>query len=177
MGRRSEALGGGLPSSSSGGMAAEEVEELDEEDQDDGDFKEKGAALVELLDHVVVELLGGTELLGDEIFIVRDADLGGGQLVEARRIHVAQELDGVVGMLGELGDIEKDGVETVRRARQTPARQSPGLVAEGIVDTVENAGEEFIVVAELKELGVGVFEELDGGLGAGAPKEGFPGQG
>lgn len=89
--------------------------------------------MVELLAPAVVELFGGTELLGAEILVVRNADFGGGELVEAGGNHVAEELDGVVGMLGELGDIEEDSVKAVRRAHQ-PARPT----AQGIVDTVEN---------------------------------------
>ena len=82
-------------------MAAEQEEELDEQDQNDDHFQEKGAALIELLDHTVIEFLGGAELMGDEILVIWNAGFAGSELVKASGVHVAQELDGVVSVLGE----------------------------------------------------------------------------
>lgn len=149
------------------GVAAEEEDEFDDEDDDDGGFEEEGAALVELVDHEAVEVFGGVDFLGNEVLVVGDADLGGGEAVEARGEHVAEEFDGVVGVLGEFHDLEQDGVEVGGGAGEAPAEEDSGALFERVVDGVELAGEEVVVVAELEELGVGVLEELDGGLRAG----------
>jgi hypothetical protein len=61
--------------------AAEEVDELDHQDDDHGDLEEEGAALVELVHHEAVELLGGADLAGDQLLVVGHAHLQGCQLV------------------------------------------------------------------------------------------------
>src|SRR5580704_4299803 len=150
------------------GFAAEEVDEFDYEDDDYHQLEDEGAGLVELVDHESVEVFGGLELFFDQIFVVGDADFGGAKFVEARGEHVAEELDGVVGALGEFVDVEQYGVQFGRGARGAPAR--PEACAAGfdeVVDVGELAGEEFVVVAELEQLRVGVLQKLDGGLGAG----------
>ena len=81
-------------------FAAEEEEEFDDEDDDYGEFEDEAASLIELVDHEAVEFAGGAEFLVDECAVVRDADFGGGQVVEAGVEHVAQEFDGVVYFLG-----------------------------------------------------------------------------
>src|SRR5437660_158253 len=49
-----------------------------------------------------------------------------------------------------------------------PAGPEAGAsIFEEVVDAFEFAGEEFIVMAEFEQLRIGVFEKLDGGLGAG----------
>src|ERR1700758_1458331 len=83
-------------------LSPKEEDQLNDEDDDDGEFEEEGAALVELIDHELVEIFRGVNFLLDEILVIGDADFGGRKLVEARCEHVTQELDGVVGMLGEL---------------------------------------------------------------------------
>ncbi len=91
-------------------MAAKEEEQLDEQDEGDHHPKEEGPARIELFDHGVVELFGRAQLLGHKILVVGNADLAGGQTVEAGSIHVAEELDDVVGVFGEdlLADLELD---------------------------------------------------------------------
>ena len=79
----------------------EEIDQLDDQDDYDHQLQDEGAALVELLDHETVEVFGGVELFLDQIFVVGYADFLGAQLVKPRGEHVAQELDGIVGTLGE----------------------------------------------------------------------------
>src|SRR6185369_10519863 len=96
--------------------ASKEIEEFDEENQDDCRFKEERAALVELLNHVVVQVFGSFQLLRNQIFVIGNADLRRRQLIEPRGKHVTQELDGVIGVLGKFCDIEEDGVQASCRA-------------------------------------------------------------
>ena len=97
--------------SSSEWMAAEKIEELNDEDNDNGEFEKEGTALVELVDHEAVEVFGGVDFLVDEVFVVGDTDFGCSQFIEARREHVTEEFNGVIGVLGQLGNFEQDGVE------------------------------------------------------------------
>ena len=148
-------------------MSSEEVDQLDDQDDDDHQFQDEGAGLVELLDHEAVEVFGGLEFFLDEVFVVGDADFLGAEFVEARGEHVAEELDGVVGALGEFVHVEQDSVQFRRGAGGAPARPEAGASGvEEVVDVFEFLGEQFVVVAELEQLRVGVLQELDGGLGA-----------
>ncbi len=76
---------------------AEDVNQLDDQDYNDHQFENKGAGLVELVDHEVIELLGSLQFLLHQIFVIGHADSGGRQLVQTSGEHVAEELDGVVG--------------------------------------------------------------------------------
>ena len=82
-------------------MPFEEVDQFDDQDYHYHQFEDEGAGLVELVDHEAVEVFGGLEFFLDEVFVVGDADFLGAEFVEARGEHVAQELDGVVGALGQ----------------------------------------------------------------------------
>src|SRR5579863_9540689 len=149
-------------------LAAEEVDELDDQDYYDHQLQDEGAGLVELLDHEAVEIFGGLQLFFDQVFVVGHSDFRGGEFVEAGGKHVAEELDGVVGALGEFVDVEQHGVQFRSGAGGAPARPEAGASrVEEVVDIFELAGEEFVVVAELEQLRVGVLQELDGGFGAG----------
>src|SRR5215469_3131999 len=92
-------------------FSLEEVDQLDHQNDDHHQFQHEGAALVELIDHEAVELLGRMHLLRDQVFVVGHANLRSRQLVEAGGKHVAQELDGVVGVLGEFVHVEQHGVQ------------------------------------------------------------------
>src|SRR5271157_1532383 len=149
-------------------FAAEEVDQLDYQDDYHHQFQDKGAALVELLHHEAVEIFGGLQFFFDQVFVVGHSDLGRAQLVQARREHVAEEFDGVVGALGQFVYVEQHGVEFGRGARRPPARPKPGPArVEEVVDVFQLFGEQLVVMAELEQLRVGVLQELDRGLGAG----------
>lgn len=62
-------------------MAAKEIEQFDDKDNDYGELQKEGAALIELVDHEVVKLARSLDFVGDEILVVRHADLRCGQLV------------------------------------------------------------------------------------------------
>src|SRR5580700_4118957 len=89
------------------GLAAEEVDQFDDQDYDHHQLQDEGAGLVELLNHEAVEVFGGLEFFFDQVFVVGDSDFGGAEFVEARGKHVAEELDGVIGALGEFVDVEQ----------------------------------------------------------------------
>jgi hypothetical protein len=149
-------------------VAFEEVDQLDDQDYYHHQFEDEGSGLVELLDHEAVEVFGGVEFFFDQVFVVGDSDFLGTEFVEAGGEHVAQELDGVVGTLGEFVDVEQDGMQFRGGAGSAPARPCPGAsFFQEVVDAFQFAGEEFVVVAELEELRVRVLQQLDGGLSAG----------
>src|SRR5271163_3057266 len=149
------------------GFAAEEVDKFDDQDYDHHQFQDEGAALIEFVDHEAVELFGGLQFLLDQVFVVWDADFQGRELVEAGGKHVAQEFDGVIGALGQLAYVEQDGVKFGGGFSGAPARpEAAASAVEEVVDLFELPGEQFVVVAELEQLGVGILQELDGGLGA-----------
>src|ERR1022692_1284323 len=150
------------------GISAEKINDFDDQDYYHHQFQDEGAALVEFVDHEAVELFGGLQFLLDEVFVVGDADFGGGEFVEAGGKHVAEEFDGVVGALGEFAHVEQDGVEFGGGAGGAPARPEAAASAlEEVVDIFKLFGEQLVVMAELEELRVGVLQELDGSLGAG----------
>src|SRR5580658_8997342 len=106
------------------GAAAEEKDEFDHEDDDYRSLEEKGATLIELIDHVVIQLLGGLQLLRDEVLVIGHTDSGCGQAVETGGKHIAEELDGVVGTLGELHHIEQNRMQVGGRFCQPPAGEN-----------------------------------------------------
>ena len=71
-------------------------------------------------------------------------------------------------MLGEFVNVEQDGMQLGGGTSGAPAGPEAGAsIFEEVVDAFEFAGEEFVVMAEFEQLRIGVFEQLDGGLGAG----------
>src|SRR5579859_948980 len=151
------------------GFAPEEVHQLDDQNEHHQQLQHERPALVELLDHELVEVFGGLQFFFDQVFVVGHADLGRAQLVKPRRKHVAEELDGVVGALGELVDVEQNGVQLAGGLGRAPARPGSGAsLFEEVVDLLQLLGHQLVVVAELEQLRVGVLQKLDGGLGAGS---------
>src|ERR1700732_3375009 len=107
---------------------------------------------MKLLDHEAVELFGGVNFLVDQVFVVGDADLRRGNFVEARGEHVAQELDRVVGALGQFVHIEQYGVQSASSPGGAPAGQDAGPLVHKIVNAFQFARQQFVVVAEFEEL-------------------------
>lgn len=66
-------------------------------------------------------------------------------------------------MLGEFGDFQQDGMQTLGGPRQAPACEPAGFLLQGVVSTVEHPREQLIIMAKLEQLGVGVFQQLDRG--------------
>ena len=115
-------------------LASEEEEELNQQDQNDGRLKQESAAVVELLHHVLVEILGSPQFSRDEVFVVRYADFVCRQLVQARCKHIAQKLDCVVCALSELRYIEQHGVQIGGVPGEAPARNEALLLIKQVVD-------------------------------------------
>src|ERR1700758_760020 len=65
------------------GLAAEEPDQFDNQNDHHHEFEHEGAALVELVNHEMIELLGGLQFLLHQILVVGHADLRCGQLVQA----------------------------------------------------------------------------------------------
>src|SRR5580700_2572558 len=150
------------------GLTAEEVDEFDDQDDDNHEFEHEGAALIEFVHHEAVELFGGLQFLLDEIFVVGHADFRGGEFVEAGGKHIAEELDGVIGALGQFAHVEQNGVEFGGGAGGAPARpKSAASALQEVVDVLELLGKKFVVVAEFQQLRIGILQELDSRFGAG----------
>src|SRR5713226_5643818 len=92
-------------------LTAEQEDKFDDQDDHHHELEHEGAALVELVHHEAVEVLGGLQFLVDQVFVVGHAYLGGGELIQASGKHVAEKLDGVVGALSQFVHIEQDGVQ------------------------------------------------------------------
>src|SRR6266576_6415195 len=149
-------------------MAFEEVDQFDDQDNYDHQFQYKSSRLVELLDHEAVEIFGGVEFFFDQVFVVGHSDFLGAEFVEAGGKHVAEKLDGVVGALGEFVHVEQDGVQFRGGTGSAPPGPEPGAsFFKEVVDVFQFLGEQFVIVAKLEKLRVGVLQELDGGFGAG----------
>ena len=132
------------------GMALEEVDQLDDQDYYHHELEDKGSGLVELLDHEAVEIFGGVEFFLDQVFVVGDSDFLGAEFVETRGEHIAEELDGVVGVLGEFVDVEQDGVEfRGGRVRCAIGTRGRCLLFRGSRRRFPvRGGEEFVVVSD-----------------------------
>src|ERR1019366_5054861 len=143
-------------------------DQVDDQNNYHHQLQHERPALVELVDHEAVEFFGGVDFLVDQVLVIAHADLGRGYFVEACREHVAQELDGVVGALGQFVHIEQDGVQAAGAFGGAPAGgDAHRAVVHEIVNALQFAGQQFVVVAEFEELRVGVFEQLDYGFRAG----------
>jgi hypothetical protein len=64
--------------------AAEKIDQFDHQNDDDRQLQEEGSALVELVHHEAIQLLGGAYFSCHELFVVGHAYLQGSQLIEAR---------------------------------------------------------------------------------------------
>src|ERR1700693_1995454 len=83
-------------------LAAEEEDQFDDQDDYYHELEHEGTALVELVHHEAIQVLGGVQFLVDQVFVVGHADLGGGQFVQAGGKHVAGKIDGIFSALGAL---------------------------------------------------------------------------
>src|ERR1700677_1536611 len=114
-------------------LALEQINQLDDQDYDDGELEEERPALVELVDHEAIQFLSRAHLAGDQVLVVGHADLERGQPVKTSGKHVAQKLDGVVGVLGELRHIEQHRMQPRCRPGQPPSREDAGPFVEQLV--------------------------------------------
>src|ERR1700726_1902029 len=92
-------------------LAAEQEDQLDDQNDHYHEFENEGAALVELVHHEAVEVLGGLQFLVDQVFVVGNADLRSCKLIQAGGKHVAEKIDGVVGGPGEFVYVEQNGLQ------------------------------------------------------------------
>src|SRR6478672_2449386 len=145
-------------------LAAEKKDKFDDQNNHDQQFQKKRASLMELFHHEAVKLFRGAQLLVHQVLVVNDTNLQRRLAIESRGKHVAQEFNGVVGALRKFGYFEEHGVQAGSFPGQAPARQKPRAAVKGAVDAFQFARQQVIVVAELEELGVGVFQQLGGSL-------------
>ena len=85
---------------------------------------------MELVHHELIQFPGGPELFLNQIAIARYTHSLRRRAIGSRVEHVAQEFDGVVGPLRQLGDVEPDRVQALGFAAQLPAVKKPALALE-----------------------------------------------
>src|SRR5580765_1011426 len=143
-------------------MALEEVNQLDDQNDDHHQFEHEGSRLIELFDHEAVEVFGGVKFFLYQIFVIRHANFLRAQLVQPRGKHVAQELDGVIGALGEFVHIEQHGMQFRGCASGAPASPGPGAsLLEEVVDVFQLTRHELVIMTKLEQLRVRVLQQLD----------------
>src|SRR5215475_7652410 len=135
-------------------FAAEEENDFDNQDDDDGEFEDETAGLVELVHHEAIELAGRAEFLLDQTAVIGNAHFGRNQVVEAGIEHIAEEFDGVVDFFRKLHDVEANGIDARGLSREAPIAEAAALVFKETIDAVEHIGEQTVVVAKFKKLGV-----------------------
>src|ERR1700687_6263582 len=81
-------------------LAAEQEDQFDDQDDHHHEFEHEGTALVELVHHEAVKVLGGVQFLVDQVFVVGHANFGGGQVVQAGGEQIAGKNYGVLGPRG-----------------------------------------------------------------------------
>ena len=141
-------------------------DQFDDQNDHHHEFEHEGAALVELVDHEAVEILGGLQFLRDQVFVVGHADFGGCQLVKRAENMSLRNLMALSARSVSSFTSSRTVCSLVAaRARRQRASIPVPLSRRG-VHTSQFAGEQFVVVAEFQQLRVGVFQQLDGGLGA-----------
>src|SRR5258705_4403513 len=116
--------------------------DLDDQDDHDHQFEHERTTLVELVHHETVEVFGGIELLLHQVLIIRHANFSCGQPVQTGRKHVAQELDGIVGALGELRNIQQDGVQARGGFGQPPAGEPTHALLQYLVNRRQLQGQQ-----------------------------------
>jgi len=84
-------------------------------------LEREGAALLELLDHKAVEIVGGLELLVHQSFVIEHADFAGRQAVQACGEHIAHNL---MALSARSADSVTSSARVWRR-RASPASRKP----------------------------------------------------
>ena len=95
-----------------------------------------------------------------------EPEAGGGEVEHARRVDVADQLQRVLGLVGDFVDVDEERVQVVGGPDVAAADEDvePPLMLQLRVDPPELQVEQLIVVAELEQLRVGELEDLEHGL-------------
>ena len=121
---------------------------------------------MKLIDHELVQRAGGLQFLLHQTPIVRNTDASRGQAVHSSIKHVADEFNYVVEALGQLNDVEADGIQAFGFGRHAPAAEKASFL-DGHVNAGEHFGQQVVVMAKFEQLRVGVFQELQRRTGGG----------
>ena len=129
-----------------------------------------------LLDGEAINLVHRLQLLPDAGLPPIQTEARGGQAEEPCGVHVADELDRVLGVIGQLVHVDEQGMHVVRCARVAARPEQPDrarLLQLG-VQARQLGVEEAVIVPELEELRVRELQDLHSGLGSGlgVPHEG-----
>jgi len=139
--------------------AGEEHHDIDDEEDDDGDLEcEHPAVGLVVLQHFV-EFADGAELVIDGAVPVAGVEPGGGHLVEAGDVPVAEELGDVGQLVAEAGHVDAQFAEVAEEL--AAAADGDGEIPVG---PFEGGVEEAVVGFEFGELEVREFEDVEGFL-------------
>src|SRR6185312_4974451 len=101
-----------------------------------------------------------SQFLVNQVAVVTRAYFGRGQAIGACIVHVAQELDGIVGTFGQFSDIETQAVQFLSFASQPPTGEVSAAALQCVICVLQQGREDLIVAAVFEQLCVGVFQQL-----------------
>src|SRR4029453_12191385 len=126
--------------------------DLQQDQDDDHQLEELAAGDGRLLDGKAVDVVDGLELVADVRLPLVEAEAGGSDAEYAGRIDVAGDLQRIFRAVGQLVDIDEEGVHLPGRAR-IPAAQPgrpPAAGLQGGIGAGEFGVEPLIVISELE---------------------------
>src|SRR6266496_6542482 len=65
-------------------------------------------------------------------------------------------------MLGQFSDIEQDSMQLAGRLRQFPTSEESSPLIQELIDPIQLTSQQLIIMAELKQLRIGIFQQLYG---------------
>src|SRR5579864_3306692 len=114
---------------------------------------------MKFFNHEIVEFVSGAQLFLHQGLIVGNANLAGAKLVDSGKKHVADKLKRVVGTLSQFSYIQKHGAEPSGGGAHAPAIEEAFAGFYNVIDALKFAGKNLVIMAELQELRVGIFQQ------------------
>ena len=137
---------------------------------DDRHLEQLAAHHAEVLDREAVDVVERLQLLADVRLPAIEVEAGADEREQPRRVHVADDLQRVLGPVGQLVHVDEQRVHLPRGARVMPSEERvvpARLLLDVGVDARQRVVEQLVVIAELQELGVGELDDLERRLRAG----------
>ncbi len=100
-------------------------DELEDDEQHDGQLEELAPGHRGPLHREAIDVVDGLQLLADVALPLIEAESRGSQVENARRVDVTDDLQRVLRPVGQLVDVDEDGMNVAGRPRVVPAQ--PGL--------------------------------------------------
>src|SRR5215469_10925256 len=139
----------------------EEIEQLNQQDNNHRKFQKKHSRLLKFVDQEAVKLGRGAKLVANKFLVLDHADFRRTYLVQPGRKHVADKLERVGSMFGELGHLQPHGSEPRDRGLHAPCPPLALPRLHKAVNLLQLPGKHLIIVAKLEKLRVGVLQQAD----------------